>query len=183
MTRIRRNREAQVPERALRLPISSIAGRPGRRVACPAALILCSSATAIAGTVSLSQLQPGDRIHVSYGSRGCFHDRKCEIDFERGTSVTAHSAGRSVTLSAREIQGLDRLIQFYRSRPVGGCTTEDEITITWFRDRQKIASERYVDRSCATYQMKDVMRFYEIATKLQLERNSSSKPTLSVQKD
>jgi len=85
--------------------------------------------------------------------------------------------------SRREIQGLDRLIQFYRSRPVGGCTTEDEITITWFRDRQKIASERYVDRSCATYQMKDVMRFYEIATKLQLERNSSSKPTLSVQKD
>ena len=135
-------------------------------------LIFCSSVTALAGTESLSQLQPGDRLHVSYRSRGCFHDRKYEIDFTRGTTFTARAAGRSTTLSPREIDGLDRLFQFYRSRPLGGCTTLDDIGFTWFREGRRIASEHYVDRSCATYQTTDITRFYEIATKLGLEHHS-----------
>ena len=143
-----------------------------RHVARAALLILCSSATALAGTVSLSQLQPGDQLHVSYRSRGCFHDRKYEIDFERGTSVTARSVGRSVTLSPREVDGLDRLIRFYRSRPVGDCTTQDDISITWFRNGRKITSGRYVERSYATYEMKNITRFSEIGTKLGLKRDS-----------
>jgi hypothetical protein len=132
---------------------------------------LRSAPAALAASPSLSQLQPGDRLHVSYHSRGCFHDRKYEIDFERGTSITARSSGRTVSLSPREVSGLDKLFQFYRSRPGGGCTTQDDISISQFRGGQKIASERYVDRSCTTYQMKDVTRFYEIAKKLGLEHD------------
>ena len=131
------------------------------------ATIGCVTAPAEAST--LSQLQPGDRLHVSYHSRGCFHDRKYEIDFERATSVTAHTSGRTVTLSAQEVAGLDKLFQYYRSRPRGGCTTQDDISISQFRGDRKISSEHYVDGSCATYQMKDVTRFYKIARKLGLE--------------
>jgi hypothetical protein len=120
----------------------------------------------------LSQLRPGDRLHVSYHSRGCFHDRKYEIDFEHGLSVTARSSGRTVTLSAQEVAGLDKLFQFYGSRPRGGCTTHDDISVSQFRGGQKISSGHYVDGSCATYQMKDVTRFYEIAKKLGLEHDT-----------
>jgi hypothetical protein len=132
---------------------------------------LSATATALAGSPSLSQLPPGDRLHVSYHSRGCFHDRKYEIDFERAASVTARSSGRAVSLSPKEIAGLDKLFQFYSSRPRGGCTTQDDITISQFRGGQKIASEHYVDGSCATYEMKNVTQFYNIAKKLGLEHD------------
>ncbi len=134
-------------------------------------LTLFASVAALAPLLSLSQLAPEDRLHVSYHSRGCFHDRKYEIDFQRGASVTARTSGRTVKLSSQEITGLDKLLEFYRFRPPGGCTTEDRITISYFRAGKKISSERYVDRSCATYEMKGVTRFYEVAKKLGLEQD------------
>jgi hypothetical protein len=136
-----------------------------------AAVFSLGGSAAMAGTPLMSQLQPGDRIHVAYHSRGCFHDRNYDIDFQRGDSVTARSAGHSVTLSAREVAGLDKLFQFYRSKPRGGCTTEDDITISQFHGAEVLSSERYIDGSCATYQMKNVTRFYEIAKKLGLEHD------------
>ena len=139
---------------------------------CAALLILCGSVAAFAGSPSLAQLAPGDRLHVAYHSRGCFHNRKYDIDFERGISVRARSAARVVTLSAGEIAGLDKLIAFYSSRPRGGCTTEDDITITQFRNGKRVSSEHYVDGSCSTYEMKNITRFYEIAKKLGLEHDT-----------
>jgi hypothetical protein len=134
---------------------------------------LCSSVPALASSVvSLSQLQPGERLHIAYYSRGCFHERKYEIDFERGKSVVARNSGRSITLSAREVAGLDKLIDFYRTRHSGGCTTEDKITISLFRDGQKTSGEHYVDGSCATGEMKGITRIYDIAKKLGLVRES-----------
>ena len=142
------------------------------RILIAAFFALAGMVTVLAGSPSLSRLQPGDRLHVSYHSRGCFHDRKYEIDFERAGSVTARSSGRTVTLSPREVAGLDKLFQFYSSRPCGGCTTQDDIGISQFRSCQKISSEHYVDGSCASYQMKDITRFYEIAKKLGLEHDT-----------
>ena len=134
---------------------------------------LCSSVSALADdSVLLSHLQPGDRLHVAYHSRGCFHDRTYDIDFARGASVTATSSGRVITLSAREVSGLDRLLVFYRSHPSGGCTTEDEISISHFREGHEVSADHYVDGSCATGRMKDVTRLYEIAQKLGLQRDS-----------
>ena len=143
-----------------------------KRIVVVALFAVVGCATARTGSPRLSQLQPGDRLHVSYHSRGCFHDRKYEIDFERATSVTARSSDRTVTLSAHEVAGLDKLFQFYGSRPRGGCTTQDDISISQFRAGQKISSEHYVDGSCATYQMKNVTRFYEVAKKLGLEHDT-----------
>jgi hypothetical protein len=133
---------------------------------------LSAAASALANAPSLSQLQPGERLHVSYHSRGCFHDRKYEIDFERAKAVTAHSAGRTILLSRKEIAGLDKLFQFYSSGPRGGCTTQDNISISQFRGSEKISAKHYVDGSCATHQMKDVTEFYDIAKKLGLEHDT-----------
>jgi hypothetical protein len=144
------------------------------RVVIAALFIVASSNAARAGGAQLSQLQPGERLHVSYHSRGCFHDRKYKIDFERAGSVTARSAGRTFTLSPREVSGLDKLFQFYRSQPPGGCTTQDDISIIQSRDGRKISSEHYVDGSCATYEMKDITHFYDIAKKLGLEHDTKT---------
>jgi hypothetical protein len=133
---------------------------------------LSATATVLAGVPSLSQLQPGERVHMSYHSRGCFHDRNYEIDFERTTAVIARSSDRSVSLSPKEVAGLDKLFQFYSSRPRGGCTTQDDISISQFRGGQKVSSEHYIDGSCATHQMKDVTYFYDIAKKLGLEHDT-----------
>ena len=141
------------------------------RVVVAAFFAVVGCVTARAGIPPVSQLQTGDRLHVSYHSRGCFHDRKYEIDFERATSVTARSSGRTVTLSAQEVARLDKLFQFYGTRPRGGCTTRDDISISQVRRGQKISSEHYLDGSCATYQMKNVTRVYEVAKKLGLEHD------------
>jgi hypothetical protein len=133
-----------------------------KRIVGAALLILCSSVAGVAGSPSLSQLQSGERFHVAYHSRGCFHDRNYDIDFERGASVTARSAGHTVTLSAGEIAGLDHLLASYGSRPRGGCTTRDDITIIRFHNGPKISGEHYVDSSCATYQMEHITTFYEV---------------------
>lgn len=138
------------------------------RVIVAAVFCLAGTAAVLAGSPLLSQLQLGERLHVSYQSRGCFNDGGFEIDFRRTTSVTASSSGHTVRLSRREVAGLDRLFQFYRSRPHGGCTTQDNITISQFRGARKISNEHYVDGSCATNQMKDVTRLGEIETKLLL---------------
>jgi hypothetical protein len=116
-----------------------------KRVAMAMLWSLWSSVPALASSVvSLSQLQPDERLHIAYYSRGCFHDRKYEIDFERGKSVIARNSGRTITLSAREVAGLDNLIDFYRTRPSAGCTTEDKITISLFRDGLKTSGEHYI---------------------------------------
>jgi hypothetical protein len=141
------------------------------RAVVAAILIIGACVTAVAGSVRLLQLHPGDRVHVSFHSRGCFHDRGYEIDFEPGPPVTARSAGRAVTLSAQKVTGLEKLFDFYRTRPRGGCTTQDDISIRQFRGVQTISSEDYVDGSCATYRMKDVSRLYDIAKKLGLEND------------
>ena len=106
---------------------------------------------------------------IVYTSRGCFHDRTFDFDFERQTSgITCSVSGRSVTLSTDEVGGLDKLLQYYRSAPKGGCTTQDIITVTVFRTDHVVARESYVDGTCATEDMEDVTRFYTLVRKLDL---------------
>src|SRR5262249_3859962 len=140
--------------------------RPLRGILVAAVLVVTSCVARFAGIPFLAQLLPGDRLHVSYRSRGCYHDQKYEIDFERATYVTAKSSGVTVTLSPEDVAGLDTLFQFYRSRPGGSCTTQDHIRVDQFRGDRKIATEYYTDYSCATYEMKGVTRLVEIAERL-----------------
>jgi hypothetical protein len=58
-----------------------------KRIAVAVLSMIASCAVTLAGSAPFSELQAGDRLHVSYHSRGCFHDRKYEIDFERAESV------------------------------------------------------------------------------------------------
>jgi hypothetical protein len=72
-----------------------------------------------------------------------------------------------VTLTDSDLKGLDEVLRFYRSSPRGGCTTEDTITISQVRDGKTVATERFTDDSCSTYQMKGITTFSEIVRRLE----------------
>ncbi len=139
-----------------------------------------------------SELQPGDRIHVHFRSTGCLHNVAYAFDFERGarTTVRIASLGRAVspitldiedqvphplgtlTLSARDIRGLDRLVQFYRTHPDGFCSTAEYITIQYptYRDDHSdavILTERYTDLSCDTFRLPGLTTFPALARRLE----------------
>ena len=135
---------------------------------------ICSSVAALGSSPSLAQLASGERLRIAYHSQGCFHERQYDIEFQGGASVTARSGSHTVTLSPQQVAGLDRLFAFYRSRPRGGCTTVDTITITRFRSSERVSSEKFVDDSCATYQMTDVTRLSEIAKQLGLQHDTKT---------
>ena len=139
-----------------------------------------------------AELQPGDRIHVRFSSAGCFHCIDYDLEFERGTSTTVRVASLSrswnatkrkleyhspkrlgtLTLTTRDISGLDRLIRYYRTHPIGGCTTIDDITFEHFRrsygpTAPPIATEHYIDASCAADEISGVTSFASLATRLE----------------
>ena len=141
-----------------------------RLLVCVVVLNLCGSVFALADSAALSELPEGEELRVAYHSKGCFDERQYEIVFEHNATVTARAGGgKPVALSAAEVAGLDRLFEFYRSRPSGGCTTVNTITMSKTAAGKAISSESYVDGSCGTYQMKDVTRLPDIARKLGLE--------------
>jgi hypothetical protein len=139
-----------------------------------------------------SELQPGDRIHVHFRSVGCYHNVAYTFDFERGARATVRikSLGRAwspvtpdfetqiphllgtLTLSARDLRGLDNLVQFYRTHPDGFCSTAEDITIKYpqyFEDRPEpvIVTERYTDLSCDNFRLPGLTTFPSLAQRLE----------------
>jgi len=139
-----------------------------------------------------SELQPGDRVHIRFASTGCFHSNDYKFEFERGDATTVRvaalsrswNAGRksfdyhspkqlgTLTLTPRDISGLDRLVRFYRTHPEGGCTTTDDVTIEHFQHfndpaSPAIATEHYVDDSCDTYRLHGLTTLPSLANRLE----------------
>ena len=100
-------------------------------------------------------------------SRGCFHNYRYDFVLEGGEALVARSsAGRAAALSSAQRAGLDRLLQFYRKREDGLCTTRDDVTLTYLRGEAKVRTERYSDSTCGTYQMKGITTFRDIGDQL-----------------
>ena len=115
----------------------------------------------------LSQLRPGEKIHVTYSTKGCeVADSSVNLDFEREKTIIARlNSHRAVPLSQREVTGLDKLFRFYRTRPVGFCTTTEEVTIVYFRNGRAVSREHYIDETCETLERKDITHLFDIVRK------------------
>ena len=110
------------------------------------ATLLSTISSAVNNTLGAPTIY-GDRIHIRFASMGCFHSFAYDFEFERGatTTVRVTSLGRSwsapkksfeyhspkrlgtLTLTPRDISGLDQLVRFYRTHPEGGCTTSNDL--------------------------------------------------------
>ncbi len=105
-----------------------------------------------AGGRLFSELRAGERLHVRYASNGCFHRYAYGFEFERSTAMTVRIASLSptwswslapeddrpptplgtLTLSRRDVSGLDRLLRAYRASPGASSTTIDNIMLERF---------------------------------------------------
>jgi hypothetical protein len=72
----------------------------------------------------------------------------------------------TLTLSKSDVAGLDRLMEFYRSKHDNFCTTVNHLTFTQQRNGKTVATEQIEDRSAQTYQMKRLTRFPELIGRL-----------------
>lgn len=132
-------------------------------------LLLLAVTSAATAAPSFRELANGDRVHVQFQSRGCFHNYRYDFHIDGGDALRARSgAGRAVALSPAQRSQLDRLLRFYRERREGFCTSQDTITVAYFSGGRKIASERFTDGTCDTYDMKGVTTFRDIGEKLGL---------------
>ena len=125
---------------------------------------------------SFSALPKGDELEVTFRTSGCFHFAAYELTFRRSkdtnVSVTqiiyegspereAITATNRIdlgqlSLSKSDLEGLDKLLRFYRNVPEGRCTTVEGISISQRHEGRTVATEKYVDGSCAADYVKDV---------------------------
>src|SRR3954467_12446159 len=111
--------------------------RPKQNLVC-SFLLVCAAAAARAEVLQVSNLSEQERIHVEYSSRGCFDGEKKEYEIVGGRAVRfaeAASPTHTISLSTNEVSGLDALFGFYRLHLPGGCTTTDDIQISYYRGR------------------------------------------------
>lgn len=121
---------------------------------------------------TLADLPKGDQLEMSFISSGCFHRYAYDLTFRRAiettVSITQNRVGLGqLTLSKADVDGLDELVRFYRSSSPGNCTTRNSITISQRHDGEIVATEKYTDDSCATYNMKGVTNISALVQRLQ----------------
>lgn len=123
---------------------------------------------------ALADLPKGDQLEISFASDGCRHSRAYNLTFRRATETTVfitnakkQAESGQLTLSKDDVDGLDRLVRFYRSRSPGNCTTSDSITISQRHEGKIVATEEYTDDSCATHTMTGVTTIPALVRRLQ----------------
>jgi hypothetical protein len=102
---------------------------------------------------AFSKLKQGDTLIVRFHSSGCFHNETHELTFRQASDLSLSIVKMpgvnlgTLTLSKSDIAGLDRLMEFYRSKRSGGCTSVDDITFSQQRDGKTLATEQFTDDS------------------------------------
>lgn len=147
--------------------------------------LLQGSAWAASEVASFSKLPKGDTIRMIFRSQGCFGGGNYELVFKKTTNVLVTISALTiypaypdrpaqtniitqvgeVNLTESELRGLDKLLAFYRSRPRGWCTTVDRIHLTQMREKEVIASEQFVDGSCASDRIEGIVTVWTLILK------------------
>jgi len=146
----------------------------------------CLQAGSIDKVATFSALPEGDELLITLKGEGCFSSSTYEFQFRRtnGLSVTVTqvegiwwTAGQTnvnytndvrlgdLRLTRSDAEGLDRLLQFYRAGPDGGCTSVDTITIRQRHAGKIVATEQFTDGSCS-YDRKDLTWLPELIFRL-----------------
>lgn len=139
------------------------------------------------------KMADGDAIHVTFQSIGCFHFTNHELHFVKQGKVTVNGVDHeqrwndelkkreklpeknlgTLTLTKSELAKLDRLIEFYRSKPGNYSTTVDRVEMVQVRKGQPDLLERFEDGSSATYDMKKVLTLSSLIRRLEKQSNLS----------
>jgi len=128
-------------------------------------------------------------VQMAFTTSGCFHYFSYELTFQRSTETTVSvvqiergwsqslevftSTNRlslgTLSLTKSDVEGLDRLLQFYRSSRRNGCTTVDTISISQRHDGKVAATEQFTDGSCS-HDRKDLTRITALIARLEKKK-------------
>jgi len=139
---------------------------------------LAFAGPAVAGKpISFQKIPAGDTIEVTFMSVGCFHRVSYKMTFAPGENAVVSikdlyspKPGKhlgKIAVSGRDLAGLDRLMKYYRTPHLGGCTTVDQIKLVQKHDGKVVAEEEYTDSTCGTYDKKDFTLFPALAGRLE----------------
>jgi hypothetical protein len=141
-------------------------------VAPTAAFALWPSAAAEEPIRLESLTSPSDTVTFDFISSGCFSWSRYLLRYEPGSvprlvvkrPPDSYSFGGGVVsrllsgfqlqtvavvgLSRPQVQGLDRLLQFYRTLPPGYCTQSNAIKVSRYWGSWRVRTEDYFDDSC-----------------------------------
>lgn len=135
---------------------------------------------------SFSSLAKGDELHLTFRTTGCFHYSTYQLTFRCAEETTVNIVQvlsfnsplntvpdpskptelGELKLSKADLEGLDHLVEYYRSGPKNTCTNVDEITISHHRDGKVTATEKFKDGSCATHSKKELTRIDDLIARL-----------------
>jgi len=131
-------------------------------------LILTCSVSGAAEDEKISFWPPPSsefELRLYFQSQGCFHhDRYMFIISSSQLRVSAWRASDDVNisrdpiqLSQTDLQQLQKLLEFYRSNQLGGCTTVDTLTANLVREGRVVKEEKYIDGSCSYFRDDDFL--------------------------
>lgn len=133
---------------------------------------------------SFLKLKDGLRIEVAFQSSGCFYTSKHRFEFSGGKArifelqpvfelektrekpVDGKLLGE-LSLQDEDLKGLDRLFAFYENPPDGGCTTVDNITVTFYQGEKTVFAGKYVDETCASRKDASRLTFWKLIQRLE----------------
>ena len=98
----------------------------------------------------------GQSVVFEYESSGCFHSEKRQLEVvggaldpqKDGESPEATTTPRTAAMTPTIRADIEKTIGYLRSKPRGGCTTMDTVTITWKTGATIDATETLIDASC-----------------------------------
>ncbi|HVZ41072.1 MAG TPA: hypothetical protein VHI13_17450 [Candidatus Kapabacteria bacterium] len=154
----------------------------------PAAPCSVAAQTSGARPISFRQLPPGDAIVVRYLSSGCFHRVAYQFEFRHDSNYTVDvspinaraddaqasdeaSSQCTLALSDADITGLERLLTFYRTVEDPTCTTVDRIECRQVSGSAVKSVERFIDGTCESNGLADVVTFMSLAARCRREGN------------
>jgi len=137
---------------------------------------------------SFSRLPEADELLVQLVLDGCWGDSAFELVFRRdrepsvaavrlngdwsteSEQFTELSRGRAyeARLSEADIQGLDRLLNFYRAGVGEGCSDTHFVTITQVHSGRVLAKEHFVDRACGPDEESGVTTLWDLIDRLDI---------------
>lgn len=147
---------------------------------------LLSAASTFAADLGFSQMENGDRVEVTKHSTGCFHNTTSYYEVEKANGshffreyaitwdkskpakILQKRANGEIILGTKEIQGLDRLLQFYRAKKDVFSTTQVSLLVEYFEPGGRVGLEKLTDGS-GGYGLGDkqeIVTFFALARRL-----------------
>lgn len=144
------------------------------------AIYFLAASFAFGRDLYFSEMENGDRVEVTEHSTGCFHNwthyfeirrsddsfsfTQYEITWDKSNppQVAEKKTLGTITLSKKDVEGLDALLKFYRGKKEGGSTTFTSLVVEYFEPGGRVKVENLVDGSGGFYRDKDALDFFRL---------------------